>query len=148
MVVMTNQYLGKCLKFVGAILKTKSYEKTKRIHACTHITCRLAFLGWSIMEECAVHIFPYNLFFFVTDVNECLNSRCEHTCTNTHGSFTCSCHSCYTKVGYNCDLRQCKISNQCYSYGAVNPSNQCQVRWEQILKTNPSKYVRVKETGA
>ncbi|XP_020602178.1 neurogenic locus Notch protein-like, partial [Orbicella faveolata] len=61
-----------------------------------------------------------------SDVNECQNNPCQHTCTNTFGSFTCSCYSCYTKVGYNCDLRQCKISNRCYSYGTVNPSNQCQ----------------------
>ncbi|XP_020632779.1 prestalk protein-like [Orbicella faveolata] len=68
----------------------------------------------------------YFEFFFLTDVNECLKNPCQHTCTNTHGSFTCRCHSCYTKVGLKCYLRQCKINNQCYSYGSVNPSNQCQ----------------------
>ncbi|PFX19966.1 Versican core protein [Stylophora pistillata] len=60
------------------------------------------------------------------DVNECNTRPCQHTCTNTFGSFTCSCHSCYTKVGLKCELRQCKINNQCYAYGRVNPSNQCQ----------------------
>lgn len=70
------------------------------------------------------------LFSYLADVNECLNNPCQHTCKNTFGSFTCSCHSCYTKVGLKCDLRQCKISNKCYAYGTVNPSNQCQVRWQ------------------
>ncbi|XP_048583423.1 uncharacterized protein LOC116619209 isoform X2 [Nematostella vectensis] len=60
------------------------------------------------------------------DVNECLRNPCQHTCTNTYGSYTCSCNACYTKVGTQCDLRQCLISGRCYSYGNVNPSNPCQ----------------------
>lgn len=70
----------------------------------------------------------FNVFVFLADVDECLNNPCQHICTNTFGSYTCQCNSCYTKVGTRCDLRQCKISGNCYSYGAVNPSNQCQVR--------------------
>ncbi|KAL9987480.1 hypothetical protein ACROYT_G001793 [Oculina patagonica] len=61
-----------------------------------------------------------------SDVDECQSKPCQHICKNTFGSFTCSCHSCYTKAGLTCDLRQCKISNTCYAYGTVNPQNQCQ----------------------
>ncbi|XP_068691216.1 prestalk protein-like [Montipora foliosa] len=60
------------------------------------------------------------------DINECLNNPCDHTCTNTFGSYTCQCNSCYTKLGTRCDLRQCRISGSCYSYDTVNPNNQCQ----------------------
>ena len=66
----------------------------------------------------------------ISDVNECATQRpCQHDCVNTHGSYTCQCYSCYTKVGSRCDLRQCKISNTCYAYGTVNPSNPCQVSY-------------------
>ncbi|XP_068693727.1 uncharacterized protein [Montipora foliosa] len=60
------------------------------------------------------------------DINECLTNPCQHTCTNTFGSYTCQCNSCYTKLGTRCQLRQCRISGSCYSYGTVNPNNQCQ----------------------
>ncbi|XP_066021515.1 latent-transforming growth factor beta-binding protein 2-like [Pocillopora verrucosa] len=60
------------------------------------------------------------------DVDECINNPCQHNCTNTHGSYTCKCNSCYTKLGTKCDLRQCKINNHCHAYGTVNPSNHCQ----------------------
>ena len=60
------------------------------------------------------------------DKNECVNNPCQHTCINVPGSFTCQCHSCYTKLGVNCQLRQCKIGGGCFRYGAVNPNNQCQ----------------------
>ncbi|XP_046852682.1 uncharacterized protein LOC124445941 [Xenia sp. Carnegie-2017] len=60
------------------------------------------------------------------DVNECLRRPCQHKCHNVPGSYTCSCYSCYTKVGTKCELRQCRISGACYSYGSVNPRNQCQ----------------------
>ena len=71
----------------------------------------------------------FTVFFFLTDINECLTSPCQHTCTNTFGSYTCQCYSCYTKLGTRCELRQCKISGSCYSYRSVNPNNQCQVRY-------------------
>ncbi|KAJ7365966.1 hypothetical protein OS493_002705 [Desmophyllum pertusum] len=48
------------------------------------------------------------------------------TATNTHGSYYCRCYSCYTKQGTRCDLRQCRINSQCYSYNTRNPSNPCQ----------------------
>ncbi|CAB4034879.1 extracellular matrix A-like [Paramuricea clavata] len=60
------------------------------------------------------------------DVNECLQRPCQHNCQNVPGSYTCSCNSCYTKVGTRCQLRQCRIGGKCYTYGRVNPGNQCQ----------------------
>ena len=33
--------------------------------------------------------------FDVIDINECTSSPCDHTCTNTAGSFECSCNSGY-----------------------------------------------------
>ena len=32
---------------------------------------------------------------FALDINECLSSPCNHTCTNTPGSFVCSCNDGY-----------------------------------------------------
>jgi len=31
----------------------------------------------------------------IVDINECLSSPCGHTCTNTVGSFVCSCYDGY-----------------------------------------------------
>ncbi|KAJ7365983.1 hypothetical protein OS493_002725 [Desmophyllum pertusum] len=61
-----------------------------------------------------------------SDVNECNSRPCQHNCYNTHGSYYCRCYSCYTKQGTRCDLRQCRINSQCYSYNTRNPSNPCQ----------------------
>jgi hypothetical protein len=68
--------------------------------------------------------------YSISDIDECLGSPrpCQHRCTNTPGSYTCSCNSCYTKVGGMCELRQCKIGGRCYGYGDENPSNDCQVK--------------------
>ena len=45
--------------------------------------------------------------YSITDVNECLtnNGGCSQICTNTHGSFQCSCYSGYALVADNlgCD---------------------------------------------
>ena len=50
-------------------------------------------------------------------------------------------HANVTRVTPNleqkCELRQCKISGTCYAYGAVNPSNQCQVR---LKRYQPFRY--------
>ncbi|KAK3735006.1 hypothetical protein QZH41_010660, partial [Actinostola sp. cb2023] len=61
-------------------------------------------------------------------VNECATIKpCQHTCTNTHGSYTCQCKPCYTKLGTKCDLRQCVIGGKrCYRYHTINPVNYCQ----------------------
>ena len=76
-------------------------------------------------HELKIFIFPF--YCLSTDVDECINNPCQHNCTNTNGSYTCKCNSCYTKLGTQCDLRQCKINNHCHAYGTVNPSNHCQV---------------------
>ncbi|KAL9987476.1 hypothetical protein ACROYT_G001789 [Oculina patagonica] len=60
------------------------------------------------------------------NVDECNSNPCQHTCHDKVNSFTCSCYSCYTKLGTRCELRQCKINNVCYQYETVNPSNSCQ----------------------
>jgi len=43
---------------------------------------------------------------FVTDIDECtdFNGDCEHNCTNTNGSYYCTCDEGYTldKDGHNC----------------------------------------------
>ncbi|CAB4002573.1 Hypothetical predicted protein [Paramuricea clavata] len=59
------------------------------------------------------------------------------TCCD-RGSYTCSCVPCYTKYGTRCQLRQCRISGTCYSYGRVNPWNQCQdcQSWQKTAWTN------------
>jgi len=47
-----------------------------------------------------VHI---NYFFFI-DINECnITSPCQQTCTNTLGSYQCSCNSGYTVDGTRCN---------------------------------------------
>ena len=44
-----------------------------------------------------------------SDVNECMlgSDSCEHNCSNTVGSYTCSCNSGYTlnRDGHTCDGR-------------------------------------------
>ena len=70
------------------------------------------------------------------DKNECVNNPCQHTCINVPGSFTCQCNSCYTKLGVNCELRQCKIGGRCFRYGDVNPNNQCQECHAKVWKNN------------
>ena len=43
-----------------------------------------------------------SIFYFILDIDECLNDPCLHNgnCTNTDGSYTCSCVPQWT--GYNC----------------------------------------------
>ena len=44
--------------------------------------------------------------YFVTDIDECaeFNGDCEHNCTNTIGSYYCTCDEDYSldKDGHNC----------------------------------------------
>jgi len=66
--------------------------------------------------------------YFIDIIDECASNPCYHTCNDGPFSYVCSCDSCFTKVGEtDCELRQCKINNQCYAYHEVNPSNPCQV---------------------
>lgn len=46
------------------------------------------------------------------DVDECNEGVCDQTCTNTDGSYECSCHHGYTNVGENCiDIDECATDN-------------------------------------
>ena len=46
------------------------------------------------------------IIYTKTDINECTtyNGACDHTCTNTEGSYTCSCNFGYQleNDGHNC----------------------------------------------
>ena len=91
---------------------------------------RAKFLG----DLFTIHCVQKFIFYDVPDTDECLRRPppCQHICHNVLGSFTCSCHSCYTKVGTRCELRQCRIANVCYAYGRVNPRNKCQVIYHEL----------------
>ena len=55
-----------------------------------------------VIEKCMF------IFFFISlDINECLNSPCHSNgiCTNTPGSFLCSCQSGFTGDGFFCGGR-------------------------------------------
>ena len=46
------------------------------------------------------------------DIDDCINSDCEHNCTNTDGSYTCSCYNGYSldSNGRNCSgITMCMI---------------------------------------
>ena len=50
----------------------------------------------------------------ISDINECSSNGglgpCQQVCTNTNGSFNCSCQSGYNPSGYNCigmDVQNC-----------------------------------------
>ena len=53
-------------------------------------------------------------FTLLTDINECSNNNgsCEDTCTNTIGSYTCSCQS----IGYHLDNDKHNCSGNNYKY--------------------------------
>ena len=75
----------------------------------------------------------------LVDIDECsLYHPCLHNCTNTPGSFYCSCYSGYDQVGYNC-YGKCRIAkcncmnaliscipdkNECSSNGGLGPCQQ------------------------
>ena len=48
----------------------------------------------------------YSDWLICLDINECIPNGglgpCQQNCTNTIGSFICSCQSGYTSSGYNC----------------------------------------------
>ena len=54
------------------------------------------------------HIAIYHILLLCLDINECEvnNGGCSHNCTNTEGSFKCSCRVDYElhSDGYNCTL--------------------------------------------
>ena len=49
----------------------------------------------------------YNYILIPTDINECASNGghgpCDQYCTNTNGSFYCSCQSGFTQSGYMCN---------------------------------------------
>ena len=52
-------------------------------------------------------------FFLVADVDECAENSdgCNQTCTNTPGSFVCSCQAGFTKANKNCfDIDECALN--------------------------------------
>jgi len=78
-------------------------------------TCTCA-PGW-IGEQCTRGEYIYcakttALHCGPLDINECLqpNPPCEHTCTNTQGSYVCSCDPGYTLNRDNCEGKQCNNS--------------------------------------
>ena len=63
----------------------------------------------SMSRLCCMSCDITSLYFCHTDINECSlgTHNCEQLCTNTPGSFTCSCRSGYT---LNSDRRTCRAS--------------------------------------
>ena len=56
-------------------------------------------------------------FTFITDINECSvnNGGCEDVCTNTIGSYTCSCQS----IGYHLDNDKHNCSGNNYEHSLI-----------------------------
>ena len=57
------------------------------------------------------------------DIDECLTNPCgtNEDCTNTIGSYTCSCSTGYTLIAGNCvDINECNTNNGGCSEGCVN----------------------------
>ena len=62
-----------------------------------------------ILNTCLFRQNKFNIYFnYHSDADECLNNshNCSEnaTCTNTEGSFNCSCKPRYTGNGHNCSL--------------------------------------------
>ena len=60
-----------------------------------------------------------------TDVNECAtnNDECDHVCTNSVGSFQCSCNSGYSLAadGRTCvDIDECRLNTENCQQTCVN----------------------------
>ena len=58
------------------------------------------------------------LYNFLADINECLSSPCEQRCTNTPGSFVCSCNN-----GYRLDNNGLTCSGMCFSFNCTKEGN-------------------------
>ena len=57
------------------------------------------------------------------DVNECTNGGCDHVCTNSVGSFQCSCNSGYNLAadGTTCvDINECQLNTDYCQQTCVN----------------------------
>ena len=89
------------------------------LHAITHVLILRAVLyapvtmgmNWLLMED--IVMVGHLLIFFtwlitcdwLAEIDECTSSPCGHICTNTAGSFVCSCHNGYelNSNGRSCD---------------------------------------------
>ena len=88
----------------------------KYIHTCTHTYIHTHTHTYEVMNHCRptymhiqnrIHIIIIIIMYivFLTDINECDNSRiCDDRCINTIGSFFCECYPGYQ---LNDDLMTC-----------------------------------------
>jgi len=61
-----------------------------------YINCKMC-----VLQHNMIYVpFVYDIFMHLIDIDECLSSPCEHMCTNTVGSFQCSCSGGY-QLGSN-----------------------------------------------
>ena len=64
---------------------------------------------WS--QILALSCASFLLYIYISDINECAPyggvGQCAHLCTNTPGSFQCSCSAGYTLSGYACIGEKC-----------------------------------------
>lgn len=62
----------------------------------------------SPIMDCSRSLLPmaFIIYYIITDINECAPNNgqgpCEQLCTNTNGSFVCSCQQGYDISGYSC----------------------------------------------
>ena len=63
-----------------------------------HLTVTSTFVTVSTV---AYKILKLKSYIYIVDINECNqgNGGCEHTCTDTVGSFSCSCNTGYQLIG-------------------------------------------------
>ena len=66
------------LLLVGIPVGYRCYHLPRYVH-CIHQDILKLLMGWIAN----------------TDVDECIKNPCDHNCTNTDGSFTCSCNNGY-----------------------------------------------------
>ena len=73
------------------------------------------------------HNYPNYRSRTCTDINECALHRgkgdCDHMCTNSAGSFKCSCHAGYVLSidGLTCqDIDECAVNNGGCNYKCIN----------------------------
>ena len=68
---------------------------------------------------CSYIFIAYEIWVIPLDINECGDNtdNCTQVCTNTDGSFTCSCNSGYTLVadGHSCEGIKLSATAQVYS---------------------------------